>query len=80
MFAADNFLFLAGILKFGDLWNKINFFAFLAISGAIWIPVEPVPTCPTILFLKLIFFLGHLPLWCSSVSYTHLTLPTNREV
>ena len=41
-------------------------FADFATTGAICIPLDPVPICATFWFLKLIFLSGHLPLWYHS--------------
>ena len=44
------------------------------------LPLRPLPLLPPLTLLPLVPFLPLLPLLPLPVSYTHLTLPTNREV
>ena len=52
----------AGTLYCPVLWKTVRCAALSAITGAAWMPVEPVPTWPTRLPLKSTPSCGHCPL------------------
>ena len=47
-------------------WKTARLPAVSAITGTAWIPVEPVPTCPTRLPEKSTPSCGQRPVWCHS--------------
>src|SRR6202035_5831990 len=55
--------FLFGTAKFAVRWNTYRCSATAAISGATWIPEDPVPTSPTRLPVKSTPSFGHRDVW-----------------
>jgi hypothetical protein len=55
--------FLFGTAKFAVRWNTYRCSATAAISGATWIPEDPVPTRPTRLPVKSTPSVGHRDVW-----------------
>ena len=61
--ASSHGRFLFGTAKFAVRWNTCRCPATAAISGAIWIPVDPVPTSPTRWPAKSTPARGHRDVW-----------------
>src|SRR5262249_30448364 len=66
--ASSHGRFLFGTAKFAVRWNTYRCSATAAISGATWIPVDPVPTRPTRLPAKSTPSFGHRPVWSQGPS------------
>ncbi len=61
--ASSHGRFLFGTAKFAVRWNTYRCSATAAISGATWIPVDPVPMSPTRLPVKSTPSFGHRDVW-----------------